>query len=117
MSKQNHKTAFIISGATQEATEDKFTSKSVKYKRRNIKSGLENWLQVIQEIRQYQMTDNLVAILMYLTEETLFNTCDEEYKEFWPILLKEMEKVPSLIFIYEDNLAGIFRALLKLKMN
>ena len=81
MSKQNHKTAFILSGAIQEATEDKLTSKNIKYKRRYIKSGLKNWLQIIQEIRQYRMTNNLVAILLYLTEETLFNTCEDQYKE------------------------------------
>lgn len=108
MSKHSYKTAFILSGSTQEATEDKFTSKNIKYKRRHIKSGLDNWLQIIQEVRQYRMTDNLVAIMMYLTEETLFNTCNNGYLEWWPTLLNEMQQVPSLIFVYEDNLKGIF---------
>ncbi len=102
------KIVVLLSGYIREGVADKITSMDYDYKKRVVTSKVENWVKIINYIGEQRENGSLVALFANFTEETLFKTSTLEYEAYWPHLLNEIRQSQSLVFIYEDNLNGVY---------
>src|SRR5947199_6784027 len=67
-----------------------------------------NWVKIVKDLDELNSSNELLAVFLLLTEGTILHCCGPEYREVTHELLMEMKQIPSLIFVYEDNLLGNF---------
>lgn len=73
---------------------------------RRLRSGIKNRIRIVELMRSLNDRGELAAVFSYLPTPTLLLLADQEFDEARPLLLAEMVRTWSLLFIYEDNLQG-----------
>ncbi len=101
----NRKTVFILAeDFSLESVEDKIFALGYDFQKRKLLSKSSNWIEIEKDLEQLNISRNLLAVLMFLTDITLCNTSNSDYLEIWYKLLIEMKKSSSLIFLHEEIL-------------
>lgn len=68
----------------------------------------KTWRKHISRLAQLRESGHLAAVITYFPTPLLLYTCTEEFLAVWDELVTELEKNKSILFVFEDNLAGIF---------
>ncbi len=105
----NSKTVLILEdGFSLESVEDKIVALGYIFQKRTLRAAPLDWIEMQKDLKQLIASENLLAVLIFFSKETLFNTCSSEYAEIWRSLLMEMKSATSLIFVHEENFQGVF---------
>ncbi len=112
---QVHNTSVVLVGSlTQEGVTTKIKSLGFEYVNKLLASNPSNWITISNEISSLRTQKKLVAVFVHLPEWCMFRVVDDPlYEQAWRRLLDELEKSRSLVFVYEDILAGTFNYALK----
>jgi hypothetical protein len=73
---------------------------------RRLRSTVKNWRKIIALMQRLIDEDRLVAVIGYLPTPSMMVVADAEYDEVRPLLLEQIGRTRSLIFVFEDNLEG-----------
>lgn len=104
----NQKTVVILGSFVNDSITTKIHTLGYIYRQKVLFSNPDNWLRMIEMIQEIRASGNLVAVIIHLTERALFWCSRKEFIDVWKLLLLELKQCKSLIFIYEDNLSGVF---------
>jgi len=100
------KTILILEDAMElESVEDRITALGLNFEKKDI---VTNSLDLIEELKQSRISGDLLAVLIFLSKDTLLVSCFPDYVIMWTNLLLELKKIKSIIFIDNDNLSGVF---------
>jgi hypothetical protein len=103
------KTVILIGELTQEGVTTKIRTMGYFYQQKRLVSSLpQNWTVTKKLISELRASGNLVAVFVHLHVGMIYRCTEEFYRREWQELLAEVIQTKSLIFVYEDNLAGIF---------
>src|SRR6266480_48167 len=86
------KTVFILEDFPLESVEDKIVALGYAFQKRRLVPKPSNWLEIVKDLKQLNASGDLLAVLMFLSETTLFYTSSSEYLEVWHNLLMEFTK-------------------------
>lgn len=95
---------FLHEGISTTATSLGYVLENVTLYNRRPKT----WRKHISRLVQLRELGNLAAVIVYFPTPLLLYTCTEEFLEVWDELVAELERNKSILFMFEDNLAGIF---------
>lgn len=73
---------------------------------RRLRSTVKNWRKIIALAKRLNDEGRLVAVVGYLPTPSMMVVADEEYDEVRPLLLDQVSRTRSLLFVFEDNLGG-----------
>ena len=73
---------------------------------RRLRSTVKNWRKIVALAKRLNDEGRLVAVVGYLPTPSMIVVADEEYDEVRPLLLEEVSRTRSLLFVFEDNLGG-----------
>jgi hypothetical protein len=67
------------------------------------------WRLRLELLRTMIASGELSATILYLPTPTLLHCAKEEFRDIWREVLGELKKTRSIVFVFEDNLAGRFK--------
>src|SRR5437016_1995404 len=106
------KKVFLIGNQlTHEGITARISSLGHSYEIRNPLSYPSNWSKFVRDINQSNNSNQLLNVFLLLSERVILRCCSPQYAEVLHELLMEMKQIPSLIFVYADNLSGTFTSI------
>src|SRR6266702_5602394 len=102
-SEATSKTVLILGDFFLQSVEDKIAALGYTFQKRALPAAPLDWIEMQKDLKQLITSENLLAVLMFLSKEIWFYTSSSEYIEIWQCLLKEMMRATSLIFVHEEN--------------
>src|ERR1700694_2448889 len=109
-SKPNSHTVLILGDLKLDGVTDKiivlgYAYDTIKFFPDLFNSDAEKALslkETVMKINQLRTSGRLSTLIIYLTEQVIFDTCDSENNAIWLHLLQEIEQTNSLIFVHEQ---------------
>jgi len=71
-----------------------------QYKRKDLRSSIDNWKLITQYFVDFQIN----SVVVRITEGFIFNFADEDYRKARDALFKKIANTPNIVFIYEPLL-------------
>ena len=70
------KTVLILEdGFSLESVEDKIVALGYIFQKRTLRAAPLDWIEMQKDLKQLIASENLLAVLIFFSKETLFNTC------------------------------------------
>lgn len=102
LSEATSKTILIFGDFSLESVEDKIIAIGNTFVKSSI-SKILDWMKMGKDLKQLSISGELLAILLFLTENELLKFSPLDFLEYWHALFFEMKKFSSLIFIEEES--------------
>ena len=97
----NRKTVLLLDGSF--SPEDWVVAFGYTYQKRTLRYDPNALRYFESELKVRTTSEDLLAVLIFFSKSQLFETCGAENSEIWFSLLLQLKKVPSLIFIDEED--------------
>lgn len=73
---------------------------------KRLRSTPRNWERIVEVLKTLNNEKRVAMVIGYLPTPTMLFIADKEYDSVRPLLISELERTKSLIFVYEDLLRG-----------
>ena len=96
------KTVFLIGDFSLESVEDKIVALGCTFQKRLLSLQPEDWIKIENDFKQIKSSGELLAVLLFLSKNSLVKLSNIEYSKNWHKLLLNIKDYNSLIFIPEN---------------
>lgn len=94
----NNKKFLFLSDSDSDAARSRLAVAGIPYIKKRLESGSANWLKIIEIIDE----ENLIGILVKLSNTTMERMLHPEYSEANDKLLKNIKHVPHIVFVHSS---------------
>jgi len=103
------KTVVMIGGFGHEGLSAQLKSLDYGLTELNLDNVLpRTWVKRSETLRSLKKSNKLAACIIYLHSTLLLTACEGLYFEAFKRILEELRGLKTLVFIYQDNLDGVF---------
>jgi hypothetical protein len=101
VAKEQPEVVFLGTSAPDSAV-NRLKASNVRYKRKRLDSGVENWRTIVEILREPQVR----CVVAKLTSQNYATLVHPEYAEVSESLLQAIAAVPHILFVHESILTG-----------
>jgi hypothetical protein len=101
----------VIGDFSHEGLNAKIESLGFEVINRRLRSTPANWRKIGELMRSLLSEHRLALVFVYVPTATLLFLAEEQFEDVRPLLLTELERTRTIVFVYEDNIRGIIEPL------